>query len=461
MKKNDLLKNRFISEQIYLKSRYFSCYSKNLGYLKNLMIERMIDQQDWYEENEISESPYGANPARFSINELNSELFYYCVFKHLDANSNMVFITALRSDKQEYFHGGDPTVNHYVYNPNDIRESHYLYIKIISNINEKLKNTKNIKNNNQLEEDNFYLNPIEDNLQEIQIFYILTDSNLNFEMTNKYPFSPVYASKSKINRTINSNTGLLNKIGINKWFKMNYINIQNKPNNYFLDKYLLQKDKFDSLIKFNIPKNLNFYFYQSFYHLINNNLIKKKNYILYLKNIPVNILLIICKQKINSYYCDILHSPKENLGYSNNSFKYDIVSLYHDLGNRIVLYCLKYLYSQYLTQNNINLRYDNYNNLILLNSTKTDFLSFTEFKNKTIKEFFDLDTDDLIELGRDLYLFTIFNYYLCENSSNFSSYNLNNKSLTITFPINVNYINFYYPSRNKINNMLLTNSPLP
>lgn len=457
MKKIDSLKNKFMGEQIFLKSRNFSCYSKYSGYLKNLMIERMMEQQDWYEEDEISDSPYGANPARFSINELNSKLFYYCIFKHLYANSNMEFITALRSDKQEYFHGGGATINHYVYNPNDIRESHYLFRKIISNINDKLKNTKNIKNND-FEEDNFYFNPLEDNLQEIQIFYIIIDSKLNFEMSNKYPFSPVYASKAKINRTINSKSGLLNKISINKWFKMNYINVQNKPNNYFLDKYLVQKDKLNTLIKFKIPKNFNFYFYQSLYHLINNNLIKKKNYFLYLKNIPVNILLIICEQQINYYYCDILYHPDDSLCYSSHdTFKYDIISLYHELGNRIVLYCLKYLYSNYLTKNNIKLKYDDDNNLILLNSTKLDFLSFTEFKNKTIKEFFDLDTNDLIELGRDLYLFTIFNYYLCENTSKFSSSNLNNKSLTITFPINVNYINFYYPSRNKINKMLISN----
>ena len=44
-------------------------------------------------------------------------------------------------------------------------------------------------------------------------------------------------------------------------------------------------------------------------------------------------------------------------------------------------------------------------------------LSFTEFKNILTKELFDLDTEDLIKYGKDMYIFTIFNIYFFNSIS--------------------------------------------
>ena len=39
------------------------------------------------------------------------------------------------------------------------------------------------------------------------------------------------------------------------------------------------------------------------------------------------------------------------------------------------------------------------------------------FNNILIKELFDLDTEDLIKYGKDMYIFTLFNIYLFNSTS--------------------------------------------
>ncbi len=160
------------------------------------MIEQMLEEQEDSEfYDETISSPYNANSARFSYDDFNSEIFFHCVFKFLKANCYISFFICLRSDKQEYFHGSN-SISFYVYNPNDIRESHYLYGKIISDVNSMLKKAKKI-NENTFEEDYFFFDPLNDTLEEIQVFYFnLTDLKLNFEISKEYPYSPVFIQKN-------------------------------------------------------------------------------------------------------------------------------------------------------------------------------------------------------------------------------------------------------------------------
>lgn len=78
------------------------------------------------------------------------------------------------------------------------------------------------------------------------------------------------------------------------------------------------------------------------------------------------------------------------LRYASKIYKDDLVSLWHYLGKRLILYCLKYLYTQY-TEHFYNLKVTGFEskkyNLIILdkNLEQDYFLSFTEFKNNLIK----------------------------------------------------------------------------
>lgn len=75
-----------------------------------------------------------------------------------------------------------------------------------------------------------------------------------------------------------------------------------------------------------------------------------KNYNLYLLYLADNLILSFCLEQINLYYCNIT-----DIYYFNKQNKYDLISLYHKLGKRLVLYCFKYLYTKYLAESkNIN-----------------------------------------------------------------------------------------------------------
>jgi len=136
-------------------------------------------------------------------------------------------------------------------------------------------------------------------------------------------------------------------------------------------------------------------------------------------NTTDNLFLSFCIEQIDYYYNNNIldYSVNGYFRYPTKIYKYDLVSLWHDLGKRLILYCLKYLYTQY-TEHFYNLKvtgfeYKKYNIKILDKNLVLDyFLSFTEFKDILIKELFDLDTGDIMEYGYDMYIFTIYNVYL-------------------------------------------------
>ena len=66
-----------------------------------------------------------------------------------------------------------------------------------------------------------------------------------------------------------------------------------------------------------------------------------KNYNLYLLYLADNFILSFCLEEINLYSC-----KNNTIHYFNKQYKYDLISLYHNLGKRLVWYCLNYLYTK-------------------------------------------------------------------------------------------------------------------
>ena len=203
-------------------------------------------------------------------------------------------------------------------------------------------------------------------------------------------------------------------------------------------------------------------------------------------------------------------------------FKYELISLFHELGHELVINYFKYKYTKYLEDNNIKIVYfmllrcyaasllrcfaatllrcyaashahKNHRPTIITDdgSRSKDFLSYVEFKNKLIlDEQYYLDTTDLVEYGRDMYLFTIFNTYLfkssqhksnkidlkntirnkvIKSSSSITSPKVNSKELITRdyisynsgfssshniFKINTATLGHFYPSRSRINQVI-------
>ena len=121
------------------------------------------------------------------------------------------------------------------------------------------------------------------------------------------------------------------------------------------------------------------------------------------------------------------------------------------------------MYTQY-TEHFYNLKdtgfqYKKYNIKILGKNLELDyFLSFTEFKKILIKELFDLDTDDIIQYGYDIYIFTIFNVYLWNSikyeitSRDFTCFRntvVNRSLINIIQPF-IGKLGWHYPSRNEM-----------
>lgn len=55
-------------------------------------------------DNEYPKSPFGANPARFSVYGFNSEVLYYCMFNFFESNSTYDIMISLISEKQWLYH---------------------------------------------------------------------------------------------------------------------------------------------------------------------------------------------------------------------------------------------------------------------------------------------------------------------------------------------------------------------
>lgn len=105
--------------------------------------------------------------------------------------------------------------------------------------------------------------------------------------------------------------------------------------------------------------------------------------------------------------------------------------------------------------------YNKYNISILDRRLELDLLlSFTEFKNKLIKELFGLDTGDLIEYVYNIYKFTLFNIYLfnsisnkikdCDLKSSNTKFKSESKAIVNIFKPNIGTLGSYCPSRNEI-----------
>lgn len=88
------------------------------------------------------------------------------------------------------------------------------------------------------------------------------------------------------------------------------------------------------------------------------------------------------------------------------------------------------------------------------------FLSFTEFKNILINAVCYMDTCDIIKYGQDIYIFTLYNIFLSNNTidlekSTINSNKITNKSLTIYRNYPLHYLGLYYPSRNGMNKRIV------
>lgn len=229
----------------------------------------------------------------------------------------------------------------------------------------------------------------------------------NFEISNKYPFNPIYFLEKKsrpITPRVNRSSGLIVKQRIDSWvklniedFKINELNV----NNLFIEKYLLTASECFSVSwsGFEFSSEFYSYLYNELYYFKNNILVKNKSYFQYLLNTPDNLVLYACLDNIKGFY---------NSRNISKEYKYGIISLYLFLGKNLVDNCLKYHYSAYLDNNNIKVYFKGKKRTPFI-YRDVDFLCFKDFKHNIIKNRFnDLDTTDIIEYGRDLYLFTIF-----------------------------------------------------
>jgi hypothetical protein len=221
----------------------------------------------------------------------------------------------------------------------------------------------------------------------------------------------------------NINTRVIQRrLPINTWVKNNYT-LKNlsipRYNPYFIFNYVL-KSNIRVFYKYNI-NNINIFMHIALSSYKNNDLIKNLKYYYYFKNTP-NILLI------NKCVFDGIINGYTNLEHN----KYELISLYHYLGDRLINYYFKFMYTLYdehfenLSKN--GLVYSKFK--VYIDSCKNSkiiefdyYLSFTEFKNLLMKGIGFIDTEDVIKYGQDMYLFTIYNLYLY-NYIRFEKYDL-------------------------------------
>lgn len=284
-------------------------------------------------------------------------------------------------------------------------------------------------------------------------------------------------SIKKDKRTVDPKSGLYRKTGITKWVKNNYYNkLIPKPDMLFIGSFIDFNSNSSLLLRSNYSKTAfrDFYYVGLYYYKLNNTAVKS-NYYLYLINTPDNLLYSFCLEQIEYYYGHLYNRTVRGNGKMFiapcKEYKYELVSLYHDLGKRLVWYCLKYMYTQYVDYfKNLSITgepYKKYTINVKDRNLELDFfLSFTDFKNILIKELFDLDTGDLIKYGKDMYIFTLFNIYLFNSISNkVKDYNNNlelkvdSKALVNVIKPKLGYLGWYYPSRNEMNKSIIKLGP--
>lgn len=295
------------------------------------------------------------------------------------------------------------------------------------------------------------------------------DKNDIKPLSTKSNLNPTYNISNQVNqiveirnRTIDVRSGLHKKIPINKWVRLNYSEkLIPKSDTKFLS-YISQGFFKPSSISFSILKYDEFrifYFRNLLYYKLNN-IVVKNNYYLYLLNTPDNLLLSICNEQVELYFSLLFKEHIYLKGYSER-YKYELLSLYHTLGSRLILYYSKHMYTQYVKHfENLSITgecYTKYN--IKLGDKNLDldfFLSFTEFKNYLTYRIFDLDTEDLINYGKDMYVFTLFNIYLFKSSvKNFNKTQDSSKALINNMKPNIGNLGWHYPSRNQMNRSIV------
>lgn len=272
---------------------------------------------------------------------------------------------------------------------------------------------------NKIEQDynnNDYKSELEHHKNRVKVFNAFVNKIEKSDLCDEY-------FKKDINkkfRKINSKNGLYYKLGIKKWVSLNFknINLDNfKPNILFLQKYLCNHITIFNSYHWNFCVSEENKFYNDLYYFKCNNNIKNKDYYIYLVNTPDNLVLSCVEKLINHYYLKTTDSPNWHLYKKRGQeFKYELLSLYLNIGEELVTNYLKYIYTSYLNKNDIRIIY--FGGKFNKDAVTTDqvFLSFVEFKKELIKtKLYDLDTQDLIEYGRDMYLFTIFNEYLSKS----------------------------------------------
>lgn len=248
-----------------------------------------------------------------------------------------------------------------------------------------------------------------------------------------------------------------------------------KPDYVFISSFIDFKNGID-LYMFFIKHNKDFcsFYYVCLHYYKLNITVVNSNYYLYLINTPDNLLKSFCFEQMACYYAysyDRIFTGNRDVSnevmyiHSSNGYKYELVTLYHELGKRFVWYCMKYMYTQYVEHfKNLSITgeaYKKYTIRVKDRNLELDFfLSFTDFKNLLTKELFDLDTGDLIKYGKDMYIFTLFNIYLFNsNSKKIKEYNDNLlniemkvecKCLVNVIKPNIDRLGMYYPSRNEM-----------
>jgi len=243
---------------------------------------------------------------------------------------------------------------------------------------------------------------------------------------NKTCWSQEYSTDNKIEnfskKEIINERVIPRRLPINIWVKNNYT-LKNLSfpiyNPYFILNYVLKYNKW-GFYKYNFNNNIYIFTHIALNSYKNNDLIKKLKYYYYFKNTPNILLIDVIDNIIHNYnYIDF----DKDFGSSIVKNKYGLISLYHYLGDRLLNYYFKYMYTLYdehfknLSKN--GLVYSKFK--VYIGSCKNQlhivaefdyFLSFTEFKNLLMKEVGFMDTEDVIKYGKDMYLFTIYNIYL-------------------------------------------------
>ena len=274
-----------------------------------------------------------------------------------------------------------------------------------------------------------------------------------------------YSSISKIQSSLTTRR----KLNIRDYVKVNFFN-KNKPlpeyNFWFLKKYCFYVIKHNNVYIFdyeNGDSKLLFSYWVHFYLnlYINNNNIKNNKYLWFLSNTPTHWIITTIEKEIRLFstcyyqkYFSVNQLPREFFCYDDR-YKYALISFWHKLGKELYLSFFKFLYDQYTLHfieiANLGYEYTKFkigDYVPELQEMKLDyFLSFVEFKNILIKESSDLDVEDYVKYGKDMYNFFSFYRFIFKNFNTSTINKCNN--LSIVLKLNMFYRSGFYLNTSK------------